>query len=135
MAPRNPFRPFTPNPEMTALLPDITGNEINGLNEQEVRRPKVVYWAPDPDEIAFGEVQKWFYTRERVGVTALQDEWLYEIVETSFANVIVLGVQHDYDKLKSAPDQVAGADFTRQYGRAAAAAKKVAGWRSRAGGG
>jgi len=163
---------------MTPLLPDMTGNEINGLNEQEVRRPQVVYWAPDPDQIAFGEVQKWFYTREpadpelmaerakrkaileaplpelapkpaqrtpeewtdalntfikagdceRVGVTALQDEWLYENVETSFGNVIVLGVQHDYEKLKSAPDQVAGADVTRQYGRAAAAAKKVAGW-------
>ena len=40
----------------------------------------------------------------------------------------MLGVQHDYDKLKTAPDQVAGADVTRQYGRAARAAKKVASW-------
>lgn len=42
--------------------PDIAGNEVNGLGETETRRPSMVYWAPDPDDIAHGEMQRWFYT-------------------------------------------------------------------------
>ncbi len=178
MTKRNPHRPFEPDPEMMALRPEITGNEINGLGEDEVRRPTMVYWAPDPDDIAFGEVQRWFYRHEppdpvlmaerekrqaileaplpaiapdrvirsaedwtqaldqfvtagdceRVGATLMRPEWVFDHHETAHKTVVMLGVQHNYDKLKSAPDQVAGADVTRQYGRAAAAAKKVAAW-------
>ncbi len=178
MPPRNPHRPFTPNPDMIACLPGVSGNEINGLGETEARRPGMVFWAPDPDEIAYGDVQKWFYKREpadpelmrerarrkaileaplpplatipadrspqdwlsqltqfitagdceRIGATPLRPEWVYKHHTTDFKNVIMLGVQHDYEKLKSAPDQVAGADVTRQYGRAAAGAKNIAGW-------
>ena len=178
MADKNPHRPFTPNPEMMSLRPEIKGMEINGLGETEVRRPTMVYWAPDPDDIPFGEVQKWFYRREpqdpdlmkerarrreileapmsplkdtqtehtpqewtdslnvfvedgqceRVGVTRMQPQWVFDHQETNFESVIMLGVKHDYEQLKSAPDQVAGAEVTRQYGRAAAAAKNVANW-------
>ena len=180
MSPVNPHRPFTPHPELDSLLPERTGNQINGLNEAEVRNPSVVYWAENPDDIEFGEVQKWFYSQEpddpnselmkerrlrqkilkqplppiaserislnphqwttaldrfvssgdceRVGVARMRSEWLYEDKKTDFSNIIMLGVQHDYEKLKSAPDNVAGTDVTRQYGRAAAAAKKIAGW-------
>ena len=178
MAPKNPFRPFSPNPEMVPHLPKITGNEINGVGETEVRRPRMVYWAPNPDDIEFGQVQKWFYKREpqdpdlmkerarrkaildaplpdlagepaertpeewtasleqfvesgdceRTGVARMKPEWVYQHHETSFRNVIVLGVQHDYEQLKHVPDQVGGAEVTRQYGRAAFVAKKVASW-------
>ena len=178
MAAKNPFRPFTPNPEMVALLPGITGNDINGLGEAKVRRPRMVFWAPDPDDIEFGQVQKWFYKQEppdpelmkerakrkaildaplpelaarptelapqewtdalnqfidagqceRVGIARMRPEWVYEHHHTNFSNVIILGVQHNYDLLKTAPDLVAGADVTRQYGRAALVAKNVAGW-------
>jgi len=178
MAAKNRFRPFTPNPEMVALLPNILGNEINGRGEPVVRRPKMVFWSPDPDKIEFGEVQKWFYQQEppdpelmkerakrkeildaplpelaatpanrtatewisaldqfvdkgeceMVGVAKMKPEWVYQHHETDFENVIMLGVQHNYDLLKSAPDQVAGTDVTRQYGRAALVAKNVAGW-------
>ena len=57
MPKENPYRPFEPNPEMMALRPDVAGNDINGLGESAVRRPDMVYWAPDPDDIAFGAVQ------------------------------------------------------------------------------
>jgi NAD-dependent dihydropyrimidine dehydrogenase PreA subunit len=163
---------------MVSLRPDVKGMDINGLGETEVRRPSMVFWAPDPDDIPFGEVQKWFYQQEppdpelmqerarrreildapmpelgenpveqspqawtdslnqfiedgqceRVGVTRLQPEWVFDHRETEFETVIMLGVQHNYERLKSAPDQVAGADVTRQYGRAAAVAKNVASW-------
>ncbi len=180
MSPVNPYKPFTPDPEMLALRPERTGNEINGLGEKEVRSPEVVYWAENPDDIEFGEVQKWFYKQEpddpdselmkerrrrkaileaplpalaeekvvlvpqewtnalnafvssgdceRVGVAEMRSEWLYEGKTTDFKKVVMLGVQHDFEKLKSAPERVAGTDVTRQYARAAAAAKKIAGW-------
>ena len=60
----NPHRPFTPHPELMARAPAISGNEINGLGETEPRPPEVVYWAPDPDDIPHGEMQRWFYTRD-----------------------------------------------------------------------
>ena len=178
MAKPNPHRPFTPKAEMTALRPAITGDEINGVGDSAPCRPQVVFWAPDPRDIPFGDVQRWFYTNEppgtdlaverakrkvvldaplpevaptqvekapedwtaalqdfvtqgdceRIGVTPLKREWLFEGQTSEFRNVIVLGVKHDYERLKSAPDLDAGVDVMRQYTRAATVAKKVAGW-------
>lgn len=53
---------FEPDPGQMALAPDISGNAINGLGETEPRQPVKVYWAEDPDTIAHGAMQKWFYT-------------------------------------------------------------------------
>ena len=53
---------FTPNPEQLALLPGVSGNKINGLGERKERKPSYVYWGNNPDDIAHGELQKWFYT-------------------------------------------------------------------------
>ncbi|MEM5542714.1 hypothetical protein WNY61_08175 [Sulfitobacter sp. AS92] len=57
-----PHRPFTPQPAQLALRPKTSGNEINGLNETAQRQPRLVYWAPDPDDIPHGEMQRWFYS-------------------------------------------------------------------------
>ncbi|MBJ7402122.1 MAG: 4Fe-4S dicluster domain-containing protein [Bradyrhizobium sp.] len=54
-------RPFSPDPSQVALKPDISGNTINGLGETAPRRPRIVYWAQDPDTIAHGGMQRWFY--------------------------------------------------------------------------
>ena len=43
-----------------ALWPDISGNTINGLGETAPRRASLVYWH-DPETLAFGALQKWFY--------------------------------------------------------------------------
>ena len=40
----------------------------------------------------------------------------------------MLGVHHNYDELKHAPEFRAGVEVVRQYGRAAAAAKKITAW-------
>ena len=54
---------WAPDPEQMALMPDISGNAINGLHETQRRRPQVVYWATDPDSIPHGAAQRWFYRR------------------------------------------------------------------------
>ena len=51
---------FEPNPEQLALLPDISGCKISGLGETEVRSPTPLYWH-DPERIAHGDLQAWFY--------------------------------------------------------------------------
>ena len=65
---------------------------------------------------------------EMTGVAALRPEWIFDHGRTDLPNVIVLGVQHDYDELRHVPALRGGKDVTRQYVRAAEASKKVAAW-------
>lgn len=174
----NPFRPFRPHPDQMALKPAVSGNAVNGLGERERRRPRMVYWAPDPDTIPHGAMQRWFYTNdgdnrdilaanaarkavlaepvpdvsgpprerepeawtaalqdfveagecERIGVAAMRAEWTFEGCDVPERTIIVIGVQHAYDAIAEAPEPRAGAEVIRQYGRAACAAKRIAGW-------
>ncbi len=62
--PKNPYRPYVPDKEFAALLGDYSGNAVNGLGEPKVRRPRMVWWAPDMDAASFGAAQQWFYTHE-----------------------------------------------------------------------
>ena len=178
MASRTRRRPFHPDPAQMALKPDASGNVINGLGEEVPRRPRVVYWAPDPDTIPHGAMQRWFYgvdpdnphlkrareeraklmsaampevTGEPVqrrpgewndalaalagdggfdmwGVAEMDPLWVYQGQHVTQQKIIVLGFAHDYEQIATAPDATAGAEVVRQYGRAAAAAKRVAGW-------
>ena len=59
---KSAYRPFTPNPEQVALMPEVSGNSVNGLGEKEIRRPTYVYWH-EPETLHHGEMQKWFYTQ------------------------------------------------------------------------
>ncbi|MEL6168917.1 MAG: 4Fe-4S dicluster domain-containing protein [Pseudomonadota bacterium] len=54
-------------------MPSISGNDVNGLGETAPRRPSVVYWAPNPADIAHGRMQQWFYTVDP-GLPAFRDE-------------------------------------------------------------
>lgn len=178
MARSNPHRPFTPDPAQTALMPDLSGNTVNGLGETEPRRPRMVYWAPDPQDIPHGPLQRYFYAQsalvpafadrraerqkildaplppvsgdrvlrdpqdwtdaltgfiaegdcEMTGVARMRPEWVYENQVVPQSNVIMIGVQHDYDAICTAPEPEAGLEVMAQYARAAAAAKKITGW-------
>jgi ferredoxin len=178
MARPNPHRPFHPDPRQRERFPNIAGNSINGLDEEEFRRPDMVYWAPDPDTIPHGEMQKYFYLRsntvegfaeararrlaineaplppvadkaacrdpgawtglldrfvttgdcERIGVAEMQPDWAYQGQDVRQSRIIVIGVQHDYDEISTAPLPQAGLEVVRQYTRAGAAAKTITGW-------
>ena len=170
------LRPFKPDPEQLKLVPDVSGNDINGLGESVPRAARMVYWAPDPSEIPHGDLQAYFYRQsakepafaearaarqvvldaplpdvadarvvredwtealggfvsagdcELTGVAEMRPEWVMEGHEITRTRVIMLGVQHDYAEISQAPDPAAGLEVMAQYGRAAAVAKKVAGW-------
>jgi epoxyqueuosine reductase len=168
---------WKPNPELLALMPDVSGNTINGLGETEPRQPRPVYWAPDPADIPHGAAQLWFYMQndhpalnesraerrveeavplaplspapvpgspeswserikartralgaEAVGIARVGPAWAYEGAELPWRFVIVMGIAHDYEELRQAPDIAAGAEVVRQYGRGMKIAKAVAGW-------
>lgn len=64
--PERPNRPYAPNPDFLAQLPEgYSGNAVNGLGEAEPRPPRMVWWTPDMDSAAFGAAQKWFYNNEQ----------------------------------------------------------------------
>lgn len=64
--PKSPHRPYSPNPDFLAELPErYSGNAVNGLGEEAVRPPKMVWWTPNMDSAPFGTAQKWFYQNEQ----------------------------------------------------------------------
>ncbi len=153
---KSPYRPFKPKHEQMALVPETSGNTINGFGEEGFRRASPIYWH-DPDTLVHGELQKWFYTQdpdnvaiagarearaefldievppvssdpldqsaetwtsdlrafattldmELFGITALKDEWLFERHNLSQKWIIMIGVAHDYDQIKHAPEDLA----------------------------
>ncbi len=60
---KNRTTPFQPDPEQLALLPDISGNTINGQGETRFRRPTRIYWHNPPDAIPYGRIQQWMVSR------------------------------------------------------------------------
>lgn len=54
--PKWSIHPWRPGPEHAALLPGVTGNEINGVGETAERRPRQIFWSPKPDTIAHGRL-------------------------------------------------------------------------------
>ncbi len=70
-------RPYQPSDEQKALLPEVSGNAINGLGEDTVRRPSPIYWH-HPSKIAHGPVMKWMLertSREQPSVDRLHEKF------------------------------------------------------------
>ena len=53
---------FTPNPEQMVLWPEISGNTINGVGEENPRRPTPIMWH-DSKILKFEELQNWFWAQ------------------------------------------------------------------------
>lgn len=83
MARQNPYRPFHPDPNQLASAPAVSGNKINGLGEDAFRPPRMVYWAPDMDDIPHGDLQRYFYKRS-AEVPAFTDARAARVAATSF---------------------------------------------------
>lgn len=53
---------FIPKAEQMALMPDVSGNDINGLGETKARRSSPIYWQ-SPELTPFGPLMEWFYSQ------------------------------------------------------------------------
>jgi len=53
---------WQPSDEQMQLWPPISGNAINGVDEEPARRPSPIYWHA-PDSTPHGNLQLWFYAR------------------------------------------------------------------------
>lgn len=60
--------------------------------------------------------------------TAFKPEWTFAGEVLDYQWVVMIGVVHDYQQIKTAPEPEAGAEVVRQYGRATKAVKDIAGW-------
>ena len=65
---------------------------------------------------------------ELFGIAAFKPEWTFEGENLEYRWVVMIGVAHDYQQMKHAPEPEAGAEVVRQYGRATKAAKDIAAW-------
>lgn len=63
---------------------------------------------------------------DAVGITRMQPQWVFDGHSVTQKWVIVLCVAHDWDELRTAPEDTAAAEVIRQYGRGIRAAKGVA---------
>lgn len=72
---------WTPSDEQMAMWPALSGNTINGVGEDRVRRPSPVYWH-SPDVTVHGKLQLWFYTKMTPAVVAARAERIRAADET-----------------------------------------------------
>ena len=63
-----------------------------------------------------------------VGITEVRPEWVFEGYQVSQRWIVMIGVAHDYEKMKTAPEAAAAAEVVRQYARGNQAAKGLASW-------
>jgi len=54
------YADFVPAPEFFESLPEIAGNELNGLGEPDIRPPDPILWHADTSTSPFGDLQKWY---------------------------------------------------------------------------
>ncbi len=57
-------KPFRPCAEQLALLPEVSGNTLNGQGETAVRRPTPIYWH-DAAILPHGKLMLWYQGRPR----------------------------------------------------------------------
>ena len=59
---QHPTNTFETEAEQLTLFPDTSGNDINGVDDNTVRRPASIYWL-HPKTIAHSALQQWITER------------------------------------------------------------------------
>lgn len=175
------IKKYKPRQDIVAEFPQASGNEVNGLGEEEIRPPSPFFWHP-PDRHSLGGLQKkvlecfssakeiaqeyslviergsgrrpekvicsdgqltysakeWSEKIQQfsleneadvVGCTTLKSDYLFESYNDNHSFIIVVGVAHDYDAMKTAPsgpnNMSSAVEVARQYNRGARAVNKL----------
>jgi epoxyqueuosine reductase len=98
---------------LSSPMPEVTGEPVERHPEE---------WNANLAALAEGR------TFDMWGVARMDPLWVYEGQYVPQQTIIMLGFAHDYEQIATAPDPTAGVQVIRQYGRAAVAAKLIAGW-------
>ncbi len=169
---------YTPDQELISHFPEISGNTVNGLGEENKRAPNPFFWHP-PERQTHGELQQYIVgglrpaagedrsfrnpdvdrgpalipvspsvnngtaasfshlvkefalanEADQVGITPLEQEYVYEGYDEAHPNLVMIAVAHDFDKLTQAPGSAdnlsAYHDLHDQYNRAARCSNKL----------
>lgn len=110
-----------------------------GINAARAEREKILNapLTPVADERREASAEAWSEELERYaakldmelfGIARMRPEWAFEGFEIEQKWVVMIGVAHDYETFKDAPQLSAGAEVIRQYGRGIKAAKDIANW-------
>jgi Pyruvate/2-oxoacid:ferredoxin oxidoreductase delta subunit len=63
-----------------------------------------------------------------VGVALMRPEWVFEGQAAPGRYIVMLGVAHDWERMKTAPEEASVAEVVTQYARGNRAARAVASW-------
>ncbi len=63
-----------------------------------------------------------------VGVARMRPEWVFEGHTVNERFIVLFGVAHDWERMKTAPEEPSFAEVVTQYGRGNRVAKAVASW-------
>jgi epoxyqueuosine reductase len=110
MPPKRP-QPWTPSAEQMSLWPKISGNTINGVGEERVRKPSPIYWHA-PESTAHGKLQLWFYGRMTPVVLRAREERMraMELAMSPLAETSVERSTEEWTRLVKDAARAAGAD-------------------------
>jgi epoxyqueuosine reductase len=173
--------PYTPPADIIAAFPEISGNTVNGLGEQEPRQASPFFWhkpelqthgglqkkvleyvmgepsvgaefmhsvvgGPErgPDQVQLSSETKsatpeqWAQRikdfalaneADVIGITRMRNDYVYDGYEVSDKFIIIIGVAHEYEQMKTAPstleDPSSAVEVARQYNRGARAVSKL----------
>jgi hypothetical protein len=63
-----------------------------------------------------------------VGVTRMRTDWVFEGHAVAERYIVMIGVAHDWERMKTAPEEPSFAEVVTQYARGNRAAKAAASW-------
>ena len=119
------FYAQTPNnpliAQARAARQKIIDTPLSALAPQALQQPATA-WSEQVKAVARR------HGADLVGITQVRPEWVFEGYEVGQRWVIMIGVAHAYEQIKTAPEPAAAAEVIRQYGRGNQAAKGLASW-------
>lgn len=98
----------------------VAENKSEVANEKPDWSP--VKWSAEIKNVALEQ------EADVVGIAALDQKWVFDGYEAPWKWIVVLGVEMDYDHLKTAPSETSQTETQKQYARATRAAYKLANW-------
>ena len=90
---------WTPGSRVSTLLPKVSGNSVNGLDEAEWRAPQPVFWRID-DSIEHGDILQYFYKLKVGEKISKSRKFREERINIPLSDIVDIQVQKTPEKWK-----------------------------------